>query len=286
MTAAASHRVPAVAGTFYAREARALKAQVAECFEPPRGPGPLGPVDGKRGPRRLVAAMVPHAGLIYSGPIAAHLYRELADQAVPPTVLILGVNHHGLGSPLALSEETWRTPLGEVESDLDLVRALEGGPIVRDSAAHRHEHSIEVQLPFLQTIYPAGSFKLVALQVSFLPLGELREAGRRVAKALKGRDVLALSSSDLSHYLPLAETRHLDRLALDALGTLDPQTLCDTVVERDISMCGIAPTTVLLEAVAGRRLRAQIVAVGTSADAEPMDRVVGYASVAFRAQDD
>lgn len=272
-------RRPAVAGTFYPREAGSLRAQIEECFEKPRGPGPLSRPKAGPSARRTIAAVAPHAGYVYSGPVAAHLFAQLARETPPATVLVLGVNHHGIGSRFAVSDEVWSTPLGEVGPDSDLVRALARGPVELDPGAHRREHSIEVELPFLQTIYPEGSFRFVALQVSFARYDDLVELGQHLRRVLEGRDVLVIASSDLSHYLPRREAREKDDRALEPLLRLDPEELYRRVVGEDISMCGIAPTTALLCSLEGTRARAELVARGDSADAEPMREVVGYASV-------
>lgn len=239
------------------------------------------PSPNARGPRTLLGGIAPHAGYVYSGPVAAHLFARLASERAPSTVLVLGVNHHARGSPFSVSDEVWSTPLGEVEPDLELVEALVRGPVRRDNAAQSREHSIEVELPFLQTIYPEGSFRFVALQVSFSPFFELEELGRHVRKVVQGKDVLLLASTDLSHYLPREEARRKDDRALEPVVHRRPQELYDRVVEEDISMCGIAPTTTLLCALEGSPGRVELLARGDSADAEPMNEVVGYASLAI-----
>ncbi len=277
-------RHPAVAGTFYARDPGPLHRQVLDCFRPPRGPGGLHtPPNGREGPGKpLVAGVVPHAGLVYSGPIAAHFYHLLGAEPLHPTVLLFGVNHHALGSLFSVTDEDWRTPLGVVRTDASLVEDLVGGPIELDPLAQRAEHSIEVQLPFLQVLYPQGGFSIVALQVTFADFAELRALGQHVARVVRGRDVLLVASTDLTHYLPVEEANRWDSMALAALETLSARRLYDTVVENRISMCGIAPTTALLATLEGSEHRAQLLSRGTSADAEPMDQVVGYASLAIR----
>jgi AmmeMemoRadiSam system protein B len=271
-------RLPAVSGTFYPGTAEELRQALRDCFESPRGPGGI-PSSPPPSPGPVVAAVVPHAGYVYSGPVAAHVYARLARQRPYATVLILGVNHHGLGSLFSVCDRDWKTPLGTVPTDRELVRLLAEGPVEVDAEAQRFEHSIEVQVPFLQTIYAHHPWRIVGLQVTMAPLESLVDLGRWVRRCVQGRDVLLLASTDFSHYLPPSEVRRWDDLALEALRSLSPERLYRTVVDHDISMCGIAPTTVLLSALEGRSLRSQTLAVGTSADAEPMDRAVGYASV-------
>ncbi len=269
-------RPPAVAGQFYPADGRELAALVERCFVDPRGPGAL-PPRRRSADRRLVAAVVPHAGLVYSGAIAAHVYAEVAAQRAPGTVVVLGVDHTGASHGASLSAQPWRTPLGPTSVDLDLVRALSQGPVAVDEAAHAHEHSIEVQLPFLEYVLPRPSF--VPVQVPYGPLGFLEEVGGVVRDATDGRDVLLLASTDFSHYVPPAEAQRLDRLAIEAILARDPRALYEVVRRERISMCGIAPTTALLSALAGRRLEARLLRWGHSGEAEPMTTVVGYGAL-------
>jgi hypothetical protein len=271
-----ARRPPAVAGQFYDGTGAGLAAQVERCFESRRGPGRL-PSRHRSAERRIRAAIVPHAGLVYSGPIAARAFYELAGERSPASVLILGVDHHGGGRPFAVSDRDWETPLGPVAVDHDLVDALARPPVEVDERAHRLEHSIEVELPFLQYVEPKIS--MAALMVRFGPFDTLQSVARVVREAIRGRDVLLIASTDFSHYIPAEEARRLDRMAIDAILARDGRRLFETVVEHDISMCGIAPTTVLLEALAGEPLTARMLAWGHSGEEEPMREVVGYASL-------
>lgn len=270
-------RPPAVAGQFYASDGRELAQQIESCFTDPRGPGALPP--RHRAPvRHLRAAVVPHAGYPYSGAIAARVYARIAAERAPASTLILGVDHHGAGAPAALSDRPWRTPLGPTEVDHDLVRALTTHPPISiDESAHAEEHSIEVQLPFLEYVLPKPRF--VALMVRFDSFEFLERVGRGVARAIAGRDVLLLASTDFSHYVPVEEAERLDRAAIDRILALDARGLFETVVRRQISMCGVAPTTVLLEAISGEPLTAELLRWGHSGEAAPMDEVVGYAGI-------
>ncbi len=271
-------RYPAVAGAFYPREPKALRTTIERSFLDPRGPGSLPGSDSMEAERTIVAGVVPHAGYVYSGPVAAHLYRKLSGMRPPATVVLLGVNHHGLGGLFSLSDANWETPLGIVRTDRELLKALARPPLAIDNGAHRLEHSIEVELPFLQYIW-GDRFRMVALQVTFSELSLLKEVGHILRETILGKDVLLLASTDLSHYLPPAEARRQDGLALRSLETLSPDRLFETVVGKDISMCGIAPTTVLLSALEGSRVHIHRLKEGTSGDAEPMDTVVGYAAL-------
>lgn len=271
-------RPPAVAGSFYPRTRENLLSAIEGAFLDPRGPGSLPDRRAKRKERTLLAGVVPHAGYMYSGAIAAHFYRKVADMRPPETVLVLGVNHHGLGGLFSLSDENWETPLGVVPTDRELLKALNRPPLDVDGPAHRREHSIEVELPFLQYLW-GEKLRIVALQVTFTERSLLEEVGALIRETIRGKDVLLLASSDLSHYLPPSEARHWDGIAIESLLSLAPEKLYDTVVRNDISMCGIAPVTVLLAALRGSGGHAQLLQQGTSGDVEPMDTVVGYASV-------
>ena len=273
----AAPRPPAVAGQFYAGTGAELARQVEACFLDPRGPGEL-PTRHRSANRSLRAAVVPHAGYPYSGPIAARAYALIASERPPESVLILGVDHHGRGSA-ALSDRAWATPLGPTAVDHDLVGALRRGPIAVDEAAQSEEHSIEVQLPFLEYVLPRPRF--VALQVRFGQFEFLREVAEVVRAATRDRDVLLLASTDFSHYVPARTAERLDRMAIDAILARDARRLFDTVVGNEISMCGIAPTTVLLSALADEALSARLLRWGHSGEVEPMRDVVGYASIAL-----
>jgi MEMO1 family protein len=271
-------RRPAVAGQFYAGSGAELAHQLEACFRDARGPGELPP--RHRAPdRTLRAAVVPHAGYQYSGPIAAHVYSRIAAERAPESVLILGVDHQGRGSGPALSDRDWSTPLGPVSVDHDLVGALDRPPVTIDEAAQAAEHSIEVQLPFLEYVLPRPHF--VALQIPFGPFDRLRETARIVRDAIQDRDVLLLASTDLSHYVPARTAERLDRMAIDAILARDARRLYDVVVANGISMCGIAPTTVLLASLDEEALTARLLRWGHSGEVERMAEVVGYAAIAL-----
>ncbi len=281
-SSARSARPPAVAGTFYPADGAALAGLVEAGFrDPVRGPGGL-PGHRRDGPRRLRAIVVPHAGLVFSGAIAACAYRKVAEEPPFPTVLILGVDHHGKGG-FALSRRPWATPLGTTEVDEALVDRLDRAPLAVDEAAHGLEHSIEVQLPFLEYVEPKP--RMVALQVTMASLRELRTVGERVAEAIRGRDVLLVASTDLSHYVPPEVAAAEDRFALDAILRGDPAGLYEVVARRQITMCGIAPTTVLLAALAGEPSSARLLKYGHSGEVAPMAQVVGYGALTFERTD-
>ena len=272
-------RPPAVAGSFYPAEAQELRETLEECFVS----SPLGP-RGSRSPlQSLIGGMVPHAGYSYSGACAAHLYARL-DPSVQ-RVLILGVNHRAMGYKAALSPwDYWQTPLGKVAIDQELNEWLQRRvPFLEtDGLAHSREHSIEVQLPFLQSVLTAFTFLPISL--SYLSLAECAELGRAVAETClsqTNRPVI-LASSDLNHYGSPTVTQKLDQMALEKVLARNPQELLEVVEEENISMCGVIPTAVLLFAVNTLGVtKAQLLKHCHSGDAAPMREVVGYASAVF-----
>jgi len=273
-------RPPAVAGQFYEADGATLARQVEACFMDARGPGEL-PSRRRTPSRRLVAAVVPHAGYVYSGPIAAHAYYRIAAERAPASVLVLGVDHYGASSGASLSARTWLTPLGPTPVDPELLGRLRAPPVEVDENAHRREHSIEVQLPFLEYTLPHPKF--VPLEVGFGPFEFLEKVARVVRTATEGRDVLLIASTDFSHYLPPATAERLDHMAIDQILAGDAKGLYETVTRNDISMCGIAPTTVLLSALAGSGSKPRLLRWGHSGEVEKMRDVVGYAAIVFEA---
>ncbi len=272
----AAFRPPAVAGAFYPRDPAELARAIEDCFrDGRRGPGRLPPRGARRAPRPR-ALIVPHAGFVYSGPIAALAYYRVGAAPPPSSVLMLGVDHHGRGG-FALSRRPWVTPLGPVAVDRELVDRLAIEPITIDEAAHDAEHSIEVELPFLQYVVPAP--KIAALQVTFASYEELERVADAVRTALADPDLLLIASSDFSHYVSVDTAERLDALALAAIRSRNARALYEVVRRERISMCGIAPVTVLLAALRDEPLTVEILRWGHSAEAEPMDRVVGYAAV-------
>ncbi len=269
-------RRPVVAGQFYESDGAALAHQVEGCFTDARGPGEL-PGPQRAASRSVQAAVVPHAGYPYSGAIAAHAYARIAAGHPPASVLVLGVDHHGVSRGASLSDRPWLTPLGPTAVDHDLVRALTHSPVEVDEAAHALEHSIEVQLPFLEYVLPKPKF--VALEVGYGPYEFLEDVASVVRDAVRDRDVLLLASTDFSHYVPARTADRLDHLAIDQILARDPRGLYDTVRKHDISMCGIAPTTVLLAATRDWPVAARLLRWGHSGEVSDMREVVGYAAV-------
>lgn len=274
-------RPPAVAGQFYQADGEALAHQIESCFLDRRGPGEL-PVRHRSPERHVQAIVVPHAGLLYSGAIAALAFSRVAAERPPAHVLVLGVDHQAASSGAALSDTDWMTPLGVVPADRELIDALHRPPVTLDNGAHSGEHSIEVELPFLQYVLPKP--RVAALMVRFGPLAYLRRVARVVRDAVEDRDVLLVASTDFSHYVRPEEARELDHRAIQPILARNADDLYETVRSNDISMCGIAPTTVLLAALEDTPLTARLLRWGHSGEAERMSSVVGYAALTLESE--
>ncbi len=264
-------RLPAVAGRFYPAEVAELTQHIATLAGAPAEGAKL----------RARACLVPHAGYMYSGHVAGAVYAKLA---LPKRYIILGPRHYPQGEALAiLSEGAWQTPLGEAGIDSLLAAELKRAcPLLReDSVAHRAEHSLEVQLPFLQHL--AGEFRFVPIALGTVRFSELDELGRAVAEvvAAQGEEILVVASSDMNHYEDDRITRLKDGKALDKVLALDPRGLYDTVRREGITMCGFGPAVTML--TAARHLgatRAELVRYATSGDVTgDREEVVGYAGV-------
>jgi len=264
-------REPAVAGRFYPASPAALADEVA-CYlaERPSGRATQEP------PRPVLGLLAPHAGYMYSGAIAGATYARVD---VPDRAIVLCPNHTGLGHPVAIwPDGGWRTPLGLVPVDAGMTADILGsGLAAADREAHRYEHALEVQLPFLQLRKPEIS--IAALCLGPLGYSECRDLGEAVAKAAKGRETLVVASSDMSHYVPVAEARDKDHRALERLVALDPKGLFDVVRRERITMCGYVPATVMLVAALALGAReAELIRYGSSAEASGDESsVVGYA---------
>lgn len=235
---------------------------------------------GQEAKKKAIAAVSPHAGYIYSGGVAGE---TLSRIRIPGTVVILGPNHHGQGEPLAVGTENWQMPLGEVSVDRKLAKLIleRSGVITEDATAHAYEHSLEVQVPFLQ--YCNSSVRIVPIVVSHVSYDTCIAAASDIAGAVQdsGEEVLLLASTDMTHYESRSEASRKDHLALKHLEELDPRGLYATVLGKNISMCGIMPTTItLLAALELGATKAELVRYTDSGEASgDTSQVVGYAGL-------
>jgi AmmeMemoRadiSam system protein B len=275
-------RFPATAGTFYARSSNKLREQVDYCFKHELGPGQT-PTVSQNNYNNIISLICPHAGFIYSGPIAAHAYDKLAKDGKPNTVVIIGPNHTGYGSGVSIATSgVWRTPLGDVEIDSELAYQIcENSEYVdMDDLGHRFEHSIEVQLPFLQHLYD-GDFKLVPIAMMMQDIEFSRDLGSTIAKAiLNKKKIIMIASTDLTHYQNSTHAWRNDKKIIDAIIGLDENAVYDNVREYSISMCGYGPvSTILIASKLLEASNAELLKYATSGDVTgDHSHVVGYAS--------
>ncbi|MDI6689471.1 MAG: AmmeMemoRadiSam system protein B [Actinomycetota bacterium] len=273
-------RKPAVAGLFYQADPDDLRTQLEDCFLNPLGPGSLPQVNPK-GEHRIIGLISPHAGYMYSGPIAAHGFHRLARDQETKLAIILGPNHSGIGSPVAISKRIWNMPLGSVEIDSKVAQEIESPVINEDEMAHIREHSIEVQLPFLQYLYGAR-FKFVPICMLDQSLETNLRVGEILAEALSEKEAIIIASTDFTHYEPHSQAQRKDKEALQAILELDPHKLNGVVKNLSITMCGTGPVMAMLTAcrILGAK-KAKLISYATSGDVTgDFGAVVGYASLA------
>jgi AmmeMemoRadiSam system protein B len=268
----ATIRHPAVAGRFYPRDRETLQKDIHSYLSQRTIPAPA------------LGCIVPHAGYIYSGAVAGAVYARVD---LPPRIIVLCPNHTGKGRPLAImSTGTWETPLGQAPIDSPLAEALKKRfPLLTEDAdAHRSEHAIEVELPFLQSRRPDFTFVPIALGTG--KLGILEKLGEALAEEVQtqAEPILIVASSDMNHYENDAITRVKDHKAIERMLALDAPGLFDVVMREEISMCGFGPAVAML--TAARRLgatTAKLIKYATSGDVSgDREMVVGYAGVVVR----
>jgi MEMO1 family protein len=266
-------RLPAVAGRFYPSDPKELTSVIRNYSQ----------ADAKQPIISAKACLVPHAGYMYSGHVAGAVFARIE---LPKKIIVLGVRHYPRGEPAAiLSSGAWRTPLGDAPIDERLAGALRREcPLLReDSVAHNREHSLEVQVPFLQAL--AQEFLFVPVALGTVQFESLVSVGQGIARVLGNvkENVLLLTTSDLNHYEDDATTRRKDRKAIDRLLALDARGLYDTCRNEEISMCGLGPAVAMLTALRSLAAKkAELVKYATSADVSgDRSQVVGYAGMIF-----
>jgi hypothetical protein len=275
-------RKPAVAGQFYSSNKAELESEIREAFLSPEGPGklPPGEFDGD-----IVATVNPHAGYMYSGGFASNSFYALSSKKNADIAVVLGPNHYGLGSGVAVPQsDEWETPLGKVEIDLQAGRRLllESHLVDTDDAAHWREHSIEVQVPFLQFTFGRG-FKLLPICMALQDMSTAVDLGDQVARLLKDRNFILIASSDFTHYEPSSEAEAKDNEALGMILSFDVPGLYRVIEKWNLTMCGYGPVAAVM--TAAKQLganKAKLLRYGSSGDITgDYSSVVGYGSVAF-----
>ena len=288
-------RKPVVAGQFYESDKEDLRRTLENCFLDLRGPGEI-PKKSK-GNKKILGLVVPHAGFIYSGAIAAHSYHMLGINEFADTFIILGPNHTGMGSGVsAMIEGSWETPLGVVPINNTIGKNLAKEIIDVDPSSHSYEHSIEVQLPFLQYIANNKDFSFVPICMGMQDIDTSKEVGEILAETIKNQDkkVVIIASSDFSHAgfnyssMPPENMRvdeyaeKQDLLAIDQILKMNPKGLIEKVQENHITMCGYGPVAAMLTATKKLGAKnAELLKYGTSYEVHPGTSCVGYGAIAI-----
>lgn len=288
-------RPPARAGQFYPASKRALKEKIEECFTSSIGPGSI--PDLNSGGVEIKGGVVPHAGYEFSGPVAAHVYGSIAEGGFPDTFVILGPKHSdpfggGRVPPVAVTKETFKMPFGDVPVNQDIVEEIIGGPIEVSSDAHASEHSIEVQLPFLQ--YFSEDIDFVPVLISSQNLNVAEKVGKSLKDALEGREATLIASTDFTHCGPnygqlppngksVGEfAKEQDQKAIDRILELDASGLSRVVDENNISMCGPAGVEAVIFAIKGEVQSGNLLKYATSQDVGSGRNAVGYGGIIFK----
>jgi AmmeMemoRadiSam system protein B len=276
-------RSPVVAGSFYPSSEATLRDTIKDCFLGRLGPGKLPLAIEKKEERNILGLISPHAGYMYSGPVAAHGYYQLGREKKPQSVVIIGPNHTGLGPGISIyPDEEWVTPLGRVRVNESLAQKIitASDAFSSDKNAHILEHSIEVQLPFLQFLYE-DDFEIVPICMRDQTFETSYELGKAISESSKENDPLIIASTDFTHYESADSARKKDQMALEAILRLDADGLLQTVYRIDISMCGAGPVAAMLTASRGLGAKkVELIAYQTSGDVTgDLTAVVGYASV-------
>ncbi|MBU1887662.1 MAG: AmmeMemoRadiSam system protein B [Candidatus Omnitrophica bacterium] len=262
-------RKPVVAGQFYPQTEASLKKMLAGLV-----------VTGSE-KQEVKGVILPHAGYVYSGSVAG---ATISKVEIKKTAVILGTDHTGAGSPFSIATKgSWLTPLGEVKIDYEIAESiLKTSELLKDdSRGHAGEHSIEVELPFLQ--YVRGDIKIVPIIISRGDIKKYQQLAIDIVEGFKkvGRSAIFIASTDFTHYESKESAEAKDRLAIEAIVSLDEERLFRVIEENKISMCGSAPTCVLLSAC--KKLGAKqagLVKYQTSGDITgDYSSVVGYAGM-------
>jgi hypothetical protein len=275
-------RQPAVAGSFYDGDLKSLNIQIENCFLHKIGPGKIPLVNPKR-QNNIIGLISPHAGYMYSGPVAANGFYKIALGGKPDTIIILGPNHQGFGENISImAEGKWKTPLGELEIDAEMAQdILKNSKIIKnDKKAHQYEHSIEVQLPFIQYIF-GKDIKFVPICMTRQDINTDIEIAKSICSSVVDKNILIIASSDFTHYEPQEYAENVDKQAINAILEFNPEKLYDMIYHQNLTMCGPGPITVMLIAceTLGSK-KAELLKYATSGDVSGMyNQVVGYASL-------
>lgn len=281
-------RLPVVSGYFYPDNKEELESLIKWSFTHKIGPGTL-PTTSSTRRKEVVGYIAPHAGYVYSGPVAAHTYFQMALDGKPETVIIMGTNHTGYGALVSIYPNgAWETPLGSLEVDSELAKAIVDKSNIAelDEYAHLEEHSVEVQLPFIQYIY-GSKVRILPIVIGLHTPDTARDLAKSILEAVSSlnRDVILIASSDFNHYDPHEVTVRKDSNAISMILKLDSLGFYNVLLREDVSVCGPGGIMVLIEyskLTLREKAKAELLRYATSGDVSgDKSHVVGYASIRF-----
>ena len=273
-------RTPAVAGMFYPSEKNELKESIHQCFLHSFGPGKLPPTEEKK---KIYGVICPHAGYMYSGPIACHSFYSISSES-PELFIIIGPNHWGVGCNVAAMKDcSWETPLGQVEVDSDAASELSkiSNIVDLDFFSHTKEHSLEVQVPMLQEVY--SKFKILPIILIDQEKNAAEEIGEAVATISKQKNSMIIGSSDFTHYEPNEFAHEQDKALIEPILDLDVDQFYKVLYEKNVTACGygaIASTMIACKKLGATK--GELLKYATSGDVTgDTSSVVGYGSIIF-----
>ncbi len=273
-------RTPAVAGMFYPGEKNELKESIHQCFLHSFGPGKLPPTEEKK---KIYGVICPHAGYMYSGPIACHSFYSISSES-PELFIIIGPNHWGVGCNVAAMKDcSWETPLGQVEVDSDAASELSkiSNIVDLDFFSHTKEHSLEVQVPMLQEVY--SKFKILPIILIDQEKNAAEEIGEAVATISKQKNSMIIGSSDFTHYEPNEFAHEQDKALIEPILDLDVEQFYKVLYEKNVTACGygaIASTMIACKKLGATK--GELLKYATSGDVTgDTSSVVGYGSIIF-----
>jgi len=276
-------RKPAVAGQFYPSDAAELSSLIDQCYLHRLGPGMVPPAPRSGSP--VVAVVCPHAGYVYSGPVAAHSYFHVSSLADPELIVVVAPNHYGIGSGVSTFKDgEWETPLGRIYVDADATGRLAdlAEVVAFDPEAHRLEHSLEVQLPFLQRIY-GDSVPLLPVSLLFQDIDTAKAVAAALAKVVRGKRTVLVASSDLTHYEPAEQARKKDNALMKKVLEMDLEGFYSTLDGLGVTACGSGAIATVMEAARSLGFkRAELLKYASSGDTTGDNlQVVGYGALRF-----
>jgi AmmeMemoRadiSam system protein B len=273
-------RTPAVAGMFYPSEKSELKRSIKECFLHEFGPGNIPP---SKNEKKIFGVICPHAGYMYSGPIACHSFYAVSSD-LPELFIIVGPNHWGIGSSVATMKDCkWSTPLGEIEVDSKIAEEIThlSSTIKIDYLSHVREHSLEVQIPILQEMY--SNFKILPISLIDQDKETAKHVGLTIAKIIEKKRAVIIGSSDFTHYEKNEFAHQQDMALIEPILELDVEEFYAVLENKNVTACGygaIASTMIACKEMGATK--GKLLKYATSGDVTgDTDSVVGYGSIVF-----